>query len=497
MIEAELARCGVARADREEFVRQSLLALRGWAGMVRQFEQRPDRAPVCAVPATLGDFLAVRLVLDRVAAEWAATRLGIRRSGPAGIDLAGWRIELQDRFPSRRGPGTLARGFQLHQVAQLLGLTGREVAGLDENEVLRLEHAIGAFDSTARRRLFHLAYERRHRITVLDALAAHQGVATAPGAEPPPGQIVVCIDERCESFRRHVEELGSGYETFGTAGFFAVPMYYRGVDDWHASPLCPIVVRPTHTVVETPDDDSVDHHERHVRRRRQYGRLAGGLATGSRTLVRGGLFTAIAGGIAAVPLVARVAFPRLAARIGRSAADLARGRIATRLDLFRDGDAPPLDDGTLPGFDIGGPASPRSSPCSGTGHRAATIPTRAPTTAGPAAAARVGPTPGPSPRWPTTRGCGPGWPREGSRFQPTRGSWAACSTPARAASPGSTPNGFPPHDATTRGGCGRPAPPPSPSMPRSVVAASSRLPSPSPPGRRWPTWRPAAWTWPR
>jgi len=353
VIEAELTRCGVARADREEFVRQSLLALRGWAGMVRQFEQRPDRAPVCAVPATLGDFLAVRLVLDRVAAEWAATRLGIRRSGPAGIDLAGWRIELQDRFPSRRGPGTLARGFLLHQVAQLLGLTGREVAGLDENEVLRLEHAIGAFDSTARRRLFHLAYERRHRITVLDALAAHQGVATAPGAEPPPGQIVVCIDERCESFRRHVEELGSGYETCGTAGFFAVPMYYRGVDDWHASPLCPIVVRPTHTVVETPDDDSVDHHQRHVRRRRQYGRLAGGLATGSRTLVRGGLFTAIAGGIAAVPLVARVAFPRLAARIGRSAAELARGRIATRLDLFRDGDAPPLDDGTLPGFDIG------------------------------------------------------------------------------------------------------------------------------------------------
>ena len=352
VIEREMKRCGVPEQDRGEFVRRSLLALRGWAGMVRQFEERPDRVPVSAVPARLADFLALRLVLDRVATEWAAGRVGIRTSGSTPVDLAGWRTELQDRFPVRRGPGTLARAFQLHQVSQLVGLSGGDIRGLAENDVLRLEHEIAAFDATTRRRLFHLAYERRHRITVLDALAAHTAVAAPPRPAPPPAQIIFCIDERCESFRRHVEELGFGYETFGTAGFFAVPMYYQGLDDWHASPLCPIVVRPSHTVVEVPEERSVADHRRHLSRRRRYGQLTGSLSAGSRTLFRGGLFTALAGSVAAVPLVARVAFPRLTARIGRSAAALSRGRIETKLDLFRDRAAPSLDDGTLPGFDI-------------------------------------------------------------------------------------------------------------------------------------------------
>ena len=353
VIEAEMARAGVPAADRGEFIRRTLLALRGWAGMIRQFEERPDRAPVTAVPARLADFLALRLVLDRVAAEWAARRLDIGSAGRDGIDLAAWRVELQDQHPARRGPGTLARAFLLHQTAQLVGLAGGDIRALDENEVLRLEHAIAAFDATARRRLFHLAYERRHRITVLDALAAHVGVAARPRAAAPPAQIVLCIDERCESFRRHVEELGIGYETFGTAGFFAVPMYYQGLDDWHASPLCPIVMRPSHTVVEVPEEQSAADHRRHVNLRRGYGRLAGGLSSGSRTLFGGGLFTALAGSLAAVPLVARVAFPRLAERIGRSAAQVTRGRIATRLELFRDGADAPLADGTQPGFDVG------------------------------------------------------------------------------------------------------------------------------------------------
>ncbi len=351
LIERDLGRFGVPAADRREFIRRSLLALRGWAGMIRQFEERPDRTPVEAVPARLADFLALRLVLDRVATEWAARQLGHGRRAGEQVDLASWRVELQDRWPARRGPGTLARAFLLHQVAQIAALSAGDVRSLDENEVLRLEHAIADFDALARRRIFHLAYERRHRITVLDGLAAHVRIAAAPGPTRPPAQMVLCIDERCESFRRHVEELGLGLETFGTAGFFAVPMYYRGLDDWHASPLCPIVVKPSHTVLEVPEEESAHDHRRHLDWRRRYGRLAGGLASGSRTLLGGGLFTALAGSLAAVPLVSRVAFPRLSARIGRSAAALARGRIASRLELFRNPDVEPLADGTLPGFD--------------------------------------------------------------------------------------------------------------------------------------------------
>ena len=352
VIAAETARCGVPEADLDEFIRRSLLALRGWAGMIRQFEERPDRAPVSAVPARLADFLALRLVLDRVAAEWAGLRLGLRGDDTGGVDLVGWRLELQDRHPARRGPGTLARAFRLHQVAQLLGLGGGDIRDLDENELLRFEQAGAAFDAVSRRRLFPLAYERRHGIEVLDGLAAQAVAAEPPGPRAPAGQIVLCIDERCESFRRHLEELGCDYETFGTAGFFAVPMYYRGLDDWHAAPLCPIVMQPAHTVREAPEEASLADHRRRAGRRRRYGRIAERLSASSRTLLGGGLFTALAGSLAAVPLVARVAFPRLTSRIHRSAADIAGRRSATRLDLFRDPAAGPLPDGTLPGFDV-------------------------------------------------------------------------------------------------------------------------------------------------
>jgi len=343
VIDMELHRLGVPESRREECVVRSLLALRGWAGLFRHFEERPDRVPVEAVPARLTEFLAVRLVCDRVVADWVAPRFGAR-------DLAALTTELCDRHPARRPPGTVARAFLFWQVAGIVGLSAADIRALDENEIIRLESAITGFDGFTRRRLFHLAYERRYRHTVLDALEEH-AAAPAPRATPPRVQAIFCMDERCESLRRHLEEQGPAFETFGTAGFFAVPMYYRGLDDWHTVPLCPIVMRPRHTVVEVPEAGAVERYRRWQAVRRQVGRVRGTVASGSRELVRGGLLTAVGGALAAVPLVARVAFPWLTSRISERTAGLVRGGIATRLLLERDAE-PPLPDGTQAGFAV-------------------------------------------------------------------------------------------------------------------------------------------------
>lgn len=351
VIAEELERLGVPEAACEEFLTASLVALRGWGGMVRQLEDRPDRAPVLALPVRMIDFLALRLVLDRVAAEWAADVLGHSVDADApNSRLAGLWTELRDRHPPRRGPGSLARAFLLHQVSQLLGLSAADVHRLGDNEVSDLEHAIAAFDSVARRRLLHLAYERRHRIEVLDALAA-QGRRPAATRPPARVQAVMCIDDRCESLRRGLEELAADITTFGAAGFFAVPMYFQGIDDWHAVPLCPIVMRPSHTVTEVPEEGAIADHRLRQSIRRWLGRLRGSVSQGSQSLLRGGLLTSVGGAIAAIPLVARVAFPRLTAGLTAHAADLARRRIATRLEIIRR-DETRLPDGTLPGFDV-------------------------------------------------------------------------------------------------------------------------------------------------
>ncbi|MFM8634218.1 MAG: putative inorganic carbon transporter subunit DabA, partial [Planctomycetia bacterium] len=263
---------------------------------------------------------------------WAAGRLG--HDG----DLAGLWTELRDRHPPWRGPGSVARAFLLCQVASIVGLSAADIRALDENDLMRLERTVLGFDAVARRRLFHLAYERRHRIVTLDGLAAHDTAAVPPGSAQPTVQAVFCMDDRCESLRRHLEEQGETFETLGTAGFFFVSMYYRGIDDWHATPLCPIVMRPTHTVVEVPEEAAIGRFQIRRAVRRWIGGLLGGMASGNRTLLAGGLFNAVGGAIAAVPLVARVVFARLSGRLARTTTGLGRAHVATRVGGVGHGD---------------------------------------------------------------------------------------------------------------------------------------------------------------
>ncbi len=345
VIADEVGRLGVPPSARDDVVCRTLLALRGWAGMIHQLELRPDRAPVCRVPARLTDFLALRFVMDRVATQWVATRLG------HADDLGGLWTELRDRYPPRRGPGTVARAFLLCQVSRLVGLSAAEIRSLDENELVTLEQVIHGFDAVTRRRLFHMAYERRQRIVTLDALAAHDAASCRPATERPGVQAVFCMDDRCESFRRHLEEQGPDVETLGAAGFFFVPMYYRGIDDWHATPLCPIVVRPQHTVREVPEAAATGRQRVRRTLRRVIGHLVGSVAAGSRSMIAGGLLTAVGGALAAVPLVARVVFPRLTERLAQATVGLGRHRVATRLEIERHNNHRHAD-GTLHGFSV-------------------------------------------------------------------------------------------------------------------------------------------------
>ncbi|MGB8331494.1 MAG: putative inorganic carbon transporter subunit DabA, partial [Polyangiales bacterium] len=227
-----LGELGVPRALWAAYIEDTLLSLPGWAGMIRQLEVRPDTAPVNPPPARLVDYLALQLVLDL-----QASRVVLRsETGDS------------ERFASpipHRGDSARARELDLELVyeafimAQLAGLGPSEIWG--PGPAKRWLEEIRAFDSNERRRLLHLAYERRHRIGVLDGIAGHCRIRRMPASEPT-FQAVFCIDDREESLRRHLEEIRPDVQTFGYAGFFGVAMSYQGIEDIRPRPLCPVAV---------------------------------------------------------------------------------------------------------------------------------------------------------------------------------------------------------------------------------------------------------------
>jgi hypothetical protein len=345
-IERSLAAFGVSTDDSQAFVTQSLLALRGWAGMLWQLESRPDRVRRPAPPGTLLEFLAVRLILDRIAADYVGGETLGRGVSPAGL-RHGAGTTPRGSPSGEPGLTPLQRAYIVFLLAQTHGWTPRRLSSLTREDWQELVHETTSFSGFTRRRLFHRAYERRHRQRVLDGLAAHR--SPGPAAEAAAFQVVCCIDEREESFRRHLEEIDPGVRTFGTSGFFGVAMYYRGLGDADEVPLCPIAIRPRHRVREEAAPGEGDKLARRGYRLRRLGLAAYRIHSGSRGFVQGMLMT-LAGSLAAFPLVAGTLFPRLASRLTRKTGDILAAPIRTDLALGRSPSDPEDADGMRMGF---------------------------------------------------------------------------------------------------------------------------------------------------
>jgi uncharacterized protein len=340
-VRESLQMVGVPEREWDSYISATLLALRGWAGITRFLEERPDRA-VHAVPdGSLVELLAVRLVLDRLAlAHTAREALGF--AGP----LDTLRDELRRRLGPSQPPSEVQRAFVVFQLSQILCWTPEQLHQLGELKWSMLLQEIETFSAVERRRVFHLAYEHRFYTQTLDAIALH--TPDAPGKTARPRfQAIFCIDEREESIRRHLEEVAPDAVTLGTAGFFALAMYYRGADDAHFVPLCPAIVRPHHWVAERPIDAQEEAHQRRVRLRRVLGLASHQLHVGSRTFAVGALLAAAVGVLASIPLVTRTLFPRLTAEIRKLFARFVGAAPRTELQLERATSDPGPENGAI------------------------------------------------------------------------------------------------------------------------------------------------------
>ncbi len=238
-----LERLGVADADRPGLLAAELARMPGWAGHAKWRSRWA--APDHPGPALqMVDYLAVRLAYgaelagrDAPAPRNAPGRRATlgrrnvpgRRAAPGRHNAAGHR-----NAPGRRNPAGQAARPVPHQPAP---------PTLPEEIRLRLDSLAPAEAAG----VWLEAYEGHYRDTLLGALQDR----LPPAPAPPEVQAVFCIDTRSEGLRRHLEAAGA-YETFGFAGFFALPVRYREWGSGEAVALCPVLLRPAAELGDVP-----------------------------------------------------------------------------------------------------------------------------------------------------------------------------------------------------------------------------------------------------
>jgi uncharacterized protein YbcC (UPF0753/DUF2309 family) len=278
----------------ESILHSELLALPGWAGLMRRLEERPGLAPHESVPCSLMDFLAVRLTMSGVAA-----RMGAAETVPHENPL-----KTEER---RR----LSRAARIYDAARVVSFSAAEVKLLSDSDWTSFGNEVKACNGFERRRILHLAYERWHERAILHGLASHRHYRGLSDIKSrPSAQVFFCIDEREESMRRALEELDPEVETFSAAGYFGVAVDYQGIDDPEGAAFCPVVVKPKHAVLEQPKPEDSELHESRRWRRRLLGSLMRSSFVSSRSLVLGWLSTTALGLLSAIPLVGHSLAPR-------------------------------------------------------------------------------------------------------------------------------------------------------------------------------------------
>src|SRR6056297_1086 len=256
------------RGEWESVFEAQFAALPGWTGLLKG-RAADGGAWQSAYPITLTGYLAVRLAL--------ADAFGVDLSPSPEADAES--MEASDEIAA-----AFLRAWEAEYRGELVDRVAAESEGLGETED-----------------------------------GAESGEGDDPGR--PAAQLVFCIDTRSEVIRRHVEATGD-YETHGYAGFFGVPIEYRGYDSAVSVDACPPILEPQHRVSEVPaDGERRASRDRFASLREAAGSVietlrsnpatafsfvegAGsgyGLALAARTLVPGRVYDLVAGADDAVP----------------------------------------------------------------------------------------------------------------------------------------------------------------------------------------------------
>lgn len=228
-----LGELGVEPTNWSEFLHRALLPVRGWAAMFRQLEVHPEKAPFEPLAARLSDFVAVYLLLEVQAAR---------------LDCATGQTTQQREHPSRLPAAERSVAFEALVCAALIEADWASLS--HPLEAQRWLEWVVRYDRSWRSKHLLEALEDSYLHGLGNDLLTHAKWLQGQPSVRPEMQAVFCIDDREESFRRHLEEVAPEFETFGYPGFFGVAMRYTAPGESRSRDLCPVSLPATHAVTE-------------------------------------------------------------------------------------------------------------------------------------------------------------------------------------------------------------------------------------------------------
>jgi len=276
------------------YLLDTLLELRGWAGMVNKFETEPHVVPRFAPSIRLIEYLAIYLLLEKCQYEEAHQHHSLRE-----------RLDYETSPLQRLNPAQMAYVLA-HLTPALSAMEASDAdlqAGLD---------VVTKFNAEERALLWQQALDLSVRDQCLESLLAYQTQKSKSARPAPKARYYFCIDDREESIRRLLEEAHPEYETHGVVGFFAIDMKFKSFA--HPEPItqCPPVVNPSRVVEEVLDSkEEAPGPWGH----RQWGEGTWHFWYGTRGALRSLLFTLLTGPATSVALLLRVFFPHAATRL--------------------------------------------------------------------------------------------------------------------------------------------------------------------------------------
>ena len=204
-----LEKLGISLENQEDFIKESLSYLPGWAGYVKwRTVWRNPSSSVNKTPVTLVDFVAVRLVITTIL--WPEACLEKSNCTTSTV------------------PNPLIKKME------------------------SLE-------------------EKYSQLLLQKILSPHEKKQDSPKTRPD-AQLVFCIDVRSEPLRHCLEKTGH-YETFGFAGFFGLPVRIHDYNTGASSDSCPVLLKPRYDIHEIPTMQSLSCVKRNRHGKEKINRL--------------------------------------------------------------------------------------------------------------------------------------------------------------------------------------------------------------------------------